>query len=252
APILSTDAQVVIYETSSFFAPNGVKTLQVLPSVPQQESHPWLVPVGQAYRVALETFNSGRYISFNFLQRDVPEGYETTLTVYFLPDCPAEQPNCAQEWQRLEQTERFVENLIVAPLQTTNGVYAIMATIKGPALQAGWNLLTYPLLDTRCVGECPPAAAAEGCLGNVLASIKGQYNGLSLATVDGINLTAPVQPSLAVNYLEPQFVYWIHITEAPATPYFAPPKRAPDGNYPDCQLAGSGFKSFNYLPMIHH
>ncbi len=86
APILSADAQVVIYSKRGLFEDNGVDTIQILDRIPEIDTHPWLVPVGQAYHVRLDpTIDDERIITLTYLQRDVPEGYEHTLNVYFLP-----------------------------------------------------------------------------------------------------------------------------------------------------------------------
>ncbi len=144
APILSADAQVVIYDKENLFADNGVTSIQALPNFPEQASHPWLFPVGQAYRVELKENNQDRFISFTYLQRDVPDGYEDTLKIYFLEDG-------GDVWQPVSDTKGFVENLIVATLQPDDGVYAVVSTIEMPSLQEGWNLLSYPLLVSRSV-----------------------------------------------------------------------------------------------------
>jgi hypothetical protein len=144
APILSADAQVVAYNRNGFFEPNGVEALQLLNAIPFRESHPWLVPVGPAYEVTLDDgVDDERIIAITYLQRDVPEGYEHTVNIYFLPDGET-------TWQRLP-TRREVENLVVADLTDQNGTYAVMATIALPTLEPGWNLLAYPLPVSRSV-----------------------------------------------------------------------------------------------------
>ncbi len=205
APIRSADAQVVIYSKNGFFDDNGVSTLQIVPTIPGLNNHSWLVPVGQAYHVKLKpTITDPRFIAFNYLQRDVPEGYEEALTLYFLPDG-------SEQWQRLFST-RFVENLVVADLQGTDGIYAVMATIELPTLQPGWNLFIYPLPDSR------PAAEA-------LSSLAGYYT----AVHQPASLSGPPLDPVASNVAELSFgVYWIFIdgTE-PVTPYLAPPLHSP-------------------------
>jgi hypothetical protein len=175
APILSADAQVVIYNSKGFFEDNGVISLQALPEVPQLPD--WLIPVGQAYHIENSpTMTDSRYISFNYLQRDVPEGFEDTLKIYFLPDCPEAALNCVQQWQPVNSSQRFVENLVVAPLVTQtvsndsqqgsigqDGVYAVLSTLVMPQLQPEWNLFSFPLLVTRTVESA-------------LASIAGSYS----------------------------------------------------------------------------
>ena len=170
--------------------------------MPELESHPWLVPVGQAYQVSLDpNVQDDRIIGLTYLQRDVPEGFEHTLTVYFLPDE-------SDVWQRLE-TEQYVENLVVADLQDTNGTYAVMATVEMPGLQPGQNLLSYPLPVKQPVSEA-------------LRSIEGSYSRVYELDQDG--------QEVEVSELEFGRVYWIDITgNEVVTPYLAPPVRQPDG-----------------------
>jgi hypothetical protein len=202
APILSADAQVVVYSKRGFFEENGVDTLQILSTVPELESHPWLVPVGQAYHVTLDPdVQDERIISLTYLQRDVPEGFEHTLTVYFLPEEGG-------VWQRLE-TEQFVENLVVADLVETDGTYAVMATIEMPGLEPGRSLFSYPLPVSQSVS-------------NALKSIEGRYSRVYEVDSDG--------QEVDVDKLEFGRVYWIDITaEENVIPYLAPPVRQPDG-----------------------
>lgn len=223
APILSADAQVIIYNTESLFAENGVESIQTLAAVPFGEDHPWLFPVGQAYEVKLADTNLDRFISFTYLQQDVPEGYEHTLTVYFLPEN-------GSEWQPAKESERFVENLIVAKLEAQNGTYAIMSTIPLPALRGGeWNLLPYPVPDCRPWADDP------------LASLADRVDGLRLA--ENISPVPPANAApeatndleISVDRLEPGRIYWIHITPGEnITPYLAPPIREPDGEFIGC------------------
>jgi hypothetical protein len=153
--MFSADSQVVIYNDAGLFEPNGIRSLQTLPTPPELADEPWLVPVGAAHVVELEpAAPMTRTLALTYLQRDVPAGYEHTLALYFLPQG-------ATTWERLP-TLQFVENLLVADLQAVDGVYAVMSTISLPALDPGWNAFSYPLPDTR------PITGA-------LASIQGKY-----------------------------------------------------------------------------
>jgi hypothetical protein len=209
APTLSADAQVVVYSTPNYFDDTGVSSLQAVATIPELASHPWLVPVGQAYNVVVsETIESldEQYIAFHYLQREVPAGHEDRLALYYLPDS-------STEWQLVEAGEQFVENLIVAPLQES-GTYAIMASVTMPPLEKGWNLVSYPLAVTRTVT-------------NGLASIEGQYDGF--VTAEGTT-SPPATPEISTTSLTFGRVYWLHITvDDPKPLSFAPPQRLPDG-----------------------
>ena len=204
APILSADAQVVVYSKQGFFEDNGVETLQIRSAVPQMDTHPWLVPVGQAYQVTLDpAVQDERIIGLTYLQRDVPEGFEHTLTVYFLPEGET-------NWQRLE-TERYVENLVVADVQAGDGTYAVMSTVEMPPLSPGRNLFTYPLAVPQDVATA-------------LSSLRGQYSGVVEAGAAG-------EVGEAAATFEFGRGYWVDITASDVvTPYLAPPVRLPDGS----------------------
>ncbi|MEM7117663.1 MAG: FG-GAP-like repeat-containing protein, partial [Chloroflexota bacterium] len=151
APILSADAQFSVYNGRGFFEDNGILNIQLLARPPQLD--PWLISVGSAYRVEISrTMKDARFISFSYLQRNVPDGFEDTLAVYFLPT-PDLTCQKEQKWTRLDSTQRFVENLIVAELDIAcNGTYAVLSTIEiTPQLEPGWNLIAYPLIVTRPV-----------------------------------------------------------------------------------------------------
>jgi hypothetical protein len=207
APIRSADAQVVVYSKNGFFDDNGVDTLQIVPAVPQLDSQPWLVPVGQGYHVSLKPeVTEPRFIAFTYLQRDVPEGFEHTVNLYFLPDD-------SNQWQRLSST-LFVENLVVADLQAGDGTYVVMATLEMPAMQPGWNLFIYPLPGSRPVSE-------------TLSSIASVYS----VVYQGTAQAGPPDDPVTTNVSEFEFarIYWIWIDGSEAvTPYLAPPQRSPE------------------------
>lgn len=206
APAFSADAQVVIYNVAGVFEPNGIERLQILRSPPEVGDESWLVPVGQAYFVQSDpTLAAKRAIAITYLQRDVPEGYEHTLTIYYLRQG-------GKSWQRLA-TQQFVENLLVADLQVSAGTYAVMSTVVLPALSSGLNLVTYPLPDTR------PITTA-------LASLAGQYSNLYEVGPNGKLLLAPQQlvfgHTYAIQIESRESVYL----------YLAPPRRLPNGQIP--------------------
>ncbi len=236
APIISTDAQVVIYNKAGLFEKNGVESIQALATVPYIETHPWLVPVGQAYEVKLAEVKLAddkpakdepeRFISFTYLQREVPEGYEHTLAVYFLPEKE-------ENWIRQNDSVGFVENLIVTKLDKRDGIYAIMSTISLPELKGGeWNLLAYPLPDCRPWQEAPLASLADRVDGLLLVENQPQSGASALNSLP----EAESSPEIVVEQLEPGRVYWIHITPGEnIIPYLTPPIRKPNGEFRGCQ-----------------
>ncbi len=206
APILSADAQVVVYSKQGFFEESGVETLQILSTVPELATHPWLLPVGQAYKITLDpTIIGDRIIALTYLQRDVPEGFEHTLAVYFLPEGDT-------KWQRLTDTRQYVENLVVADLQDEDGVYAVMSTIEMPGMSPGRNLFSYPL-------------AVQQTVTDALRSISGDYSAVYIAPGED-------QALEQADEFEFGKAYWVDITASETvTPYLAPPIRLPDGEF---------------------
>ena len=202
---------MLIYNERGLFEDNGVETLQQLANVPEIKSHPWLIPVGQAYQLTLDPrIDDKRIISLGYLQRDVPEGYEHTLTLYFLPLGET-------KWQSLK-TKRFVENLVVAELQNRNGTYAVMSTIEMPTLEPGWNLFAYPLPEPRSISDA-------------LVSISGTHT----VVYQGPLIAGTPEQITESNVTQFEFgnVYWIWVDgQETVTPYLAPPKRSPDGIVP--------------------
>ena len=167
APSVSGDGQLTVFNVNDPYGETGISALQSLATVPTLPS--WLTLVGQAY-VVVETadfsHNVARTLAYDYLQRDVPDGYEYTLHVYFLPDG-------SMEWQRLNTTVDQDENRAIAdmPLEGA-GIYALVATIEMPALEAGWNLFAYPVPTTRTVSLA-------------LASIADDYSTVVEENADG-------------------------------------------------------------------
>ena len=169
------------------------------------------MPVGQAYAVALDAaVTSERVIGFNYLQREVPAGYEHTLAIYFLPEGSA-------IWQRLE-TIRYVENLVVAKLQKTDGVYTVMSTLAMPELVPGWNLVMYPLPDARDIHD------ALASLGDRVTIVYESERAGELP---------PDTAATNVTQFDFAHAYWLWLDgDEPATLYLAPPRPSPDGIIP--------------------
>ncbi len=152
APIASSDGQATIYNREDALADTATGSLQALAAIPTVPE--WLTPVGQAYRF-VATRPMPRTIGFNYLQREVPPGYEHTLQLYYSPDEGA-------TWDRLPTELDTDENLATAPADNS-GLYMLASSIDIPFYTAGWNLFAYPVPETR------PAEQA-------LASIAGHYS----------------------------------------------------------------------------
>ena len=147
APSVSGDGQLTVFNVNDPYGETGVSALQSLSVVPSLPS--WLTLTGQGYVVVEDsefTNNVPRTLAYDYLQRDVADGYEHTLNVYFLADG-------GTEWQRLPTTVDQDENRAIAdmPLEGA-GIYVLVTTIEMPGLAEGWNLLAYPVPATRTVG----------------------------------------------------------------------------------------------------
>ncbi|MGB0383849.1 MAG: FG-GAP repeat domain-containing protein [Ardenticatenaceae bacterium] len=155
APVASGDGQVTIFNTIDPFGETGTSALQALTTLPNLPA--WLTPVGQGYQVSLlDSTILRRTISFDYLQRDVPPGYEQTLSIYHLP-------HGGQSWQRLATDLDSEENQAASlmPLDAA-GIYALFSTVEIALPTAGWNHFGYPVQATLPVTEA-------------LLSISGHY-----------------------------------------------------------------------------
>jgi hypothetical protein len=195
APIASSDGQVSIFNVKDILGDTGAYSLQALATVPNLPD--WLTPVGKAYR-----FDAGkpvdRTIDFNYLQREVPEGYEQALQLYFSPDE-------GRTWTRLNTRLDMKENEATASAEKS-GIYVLAASLDIPLVAAGWNLFGYPVPGTRPVSEA-------------LRSIAGHYT-----TVVGFDPEDAGDPWRIYDSDAPAFAsdlqelrygdgYWINVSE---------------------------------------
>jgi hypothetical protein len=198
APIASADGQVTIFNSTDLLAETGASTLLAMPGLPGLPA--WFTTVGRGYRFTASQ-PAPRTIAFNYLQRDVPDGYEHTLQLYYSGDE-------GQTWRRLETKLDAAENLATAPAEAS-GLYALIATVDIPLYVPGWNLFSYPVPESRPVAEA-------------LAAIEGQYT-----TVYGYDSQDPANPWKVYSVSAPDWVndlktldfgrgYWIN-TSAPLT-----------------------------------
>jgi hypothetical protein len=204
APVASADGQVTIFNTRDLFGETSTTSLEALVRIKGLPD--WLTPVGQAYR-----FISGRdierAIAFNYLQRDVPEGYEYTLKIYYSPD------GLEGSWVRLDTILDRGENLAIAPVQTS-GLYVLAATVDLELPGTGWQLFSYPMPDARPIVEA-------------LQSISGRY--ATVYSFDGQSddpwkVFYPQAEAWVSNLSELEFGrgYWIFV-DHPVTIHFSIP-----------------------------
>jgi hypothetical protein len=208
APMSSEDGGVTIFNrTSALTGDAGVESLEALPKPPGLPQ--WLTPVGQAYRFVASD-ETPRSIEFAYYQREVPEGYEHTLTIYYSPDEGA-------TWVRLPTQRDPGENQVTAKAEQS-GLYVLVAGVEIPFYTAGWNLFAYPVPMDLPIGEA-------------LASLDGDQigrgAGCCYTTVYGFDAAQPGAPwtvydrrigpeqAWANDLQTLQFGqgYWINVTE---------------------------------------
>ncbi len=242
APVLSADGQVIVFgedlefEEGEFFA---LQSATIIPSAPA-----WATVVGQAYRLSASANApdlSGTSISVSYLGSEVQPGEEQWLRVYFWDGA---------SWQRLPTRLDTYHNFASAATQG-EGLYALMSSIEIPLYGPGWNLLAYPVQETRPVTE-------------TLQSIDGYYTivyGYDATDVDDLWKVYDVSVPDWVNDLwELEFGhgYWISVTQSItlslkgasasslATASSVP---RPPATYYGAVLAGPGFTPTAGMPV---
>ena len=201
APVASGDGQVTIFNAVDPFGETGISALQSLSHLPNLPA--WFTLVGQGYHISQDTDFSqsiARTISFDYLQRDVPAGYEFSLRIYYSPDD-------GTSWQQLPTELDSEENLAVAVMPSdAAGIYALISMVEIELPSAGWNLFAYPIQASRPVSEA-------------LQSISGYYT-----TVYGYQASDTTDPWKVYDVTAPTWVndlhelayghgYWINVSQ---------------------------------------
>gem|GEM_PF-1338601 len=175
APMSSEDGGVTIFNrTDALTGDTGVESLEALPKPPGLPA--WLTPVGQAYRFQAADA-APRSIEFAYYQREVPEGYEHTLTIYYSPDEGV-------TWTRLPTQRDPAENQATAKAEQS-GLYVLTAGVEIPFYTAGWNLFAYPVPM-----DLPIAEALASLDGNQI----GRGADCCYSTVYGFDAAEPGAP----------------------------------------------------------
>jgi hypothetical protein len=185
-----------------------------------------LKAVGQGYRFT-PSAHFARVISFDYLQRDVPPGYEQTLTIYYQADGDT-------AWQRQSTQLDEANNRATAVMPGLpedagdgKGIYALIATLQVPAFRVGWNNFGYLVLETQPLPEALASIAED-------YTILYQYraaDGAWLVYDPVLAKTDPVFAALVntLHELQSGSGYWIHMTRA-ATLYLKVPGAPPTGD----------------------
>jgi len=196
SPAVSADGQAILFGNLEF-PQDEFYALQSLTRIP--EPLPWATAVGRAYRLLKSPGApdlSAASLSIAYMADDVVPGEEEWIRMYYWDGAV---------WTLLPTTLDTTENMAAAPCQG-EGLYALMSSIEVP-LQQGWNLLAYPVPQTRAVTE-------------TLLSIQGAYT-----LVYGYDGSVPADPWAVYGPGAPAWVsdldtfvfgrgYWISATEA--------------------------------------
>ncbi|MCP4537492.1 MAG: hypothetical protein GY832_10130 [Chloroflexi bacterium] len=151
-PAISPDGQVLLYGNVAF-ADGEFYALQKATLLP--DPLPWATVVGEGYHVLRSSGAptlTGTSINFRYREQDVPPGEEDFLSIYYWNDT---------KWENLP-TVRNPDSNEVSALSRGAGLYALMSSLEIPMPVAGWNMIAYPVQETRTVTD-------------VLKSIEGYY-----------------------------------------------------------------------------
>jgi hypothetical protein len=189
---------VTVFNAGNIFADTATDSLQVLAVIPGLPA--WLTPVGQGYRYVANS-ELDRNIAFNYLPRDVPEGYEYGIELYYSGDE-------GKMWVPLKAQVNSADNLAVARMGGS-GFYVLATSVDVPLTGNRWQLVAYPIPEKR-----PVAQALE----SILPSQPGDYT--TVYGYDSHNQDNPwrvydtASPSWANDLKELEFGrgYWVAVS----------------------------------------
>jgi len=194
----------LVFQEGQFYTIQGMAGLPPLPA--------GRTVIGQGYSLVATpgTPVLTGSVSIQYLSNDVLNAgaSEEQLTLYYYT---------GTTWSALPTVRDTYFNLATAPSQGV-GVYALMASEQVPLYGAGWNLIAYPVQETRLVTEA-------------LLSISGSYT-----TVYGYVVTDMLDPWKMYSVTAPDWAndlrvleyghgYWIHARQA-ITLYLSPSAQA--------------------------
>jgi len=167
--MLSSDGQMFFFNVNPVTFDEGqfytIQDMAGLPPLP-----PGRTVIGHGYNMVATpgTPLMDGSISFEYMGKDVVAagGDEDALTIYFWD---------GNEWSALQTLRDPYYNLVSAPSQGP-GVYVLLSSVEIPILAQGWNLIAYPVKQTRPVRDA-------------LLSIEGMYT-----QVKGYDATNPWNP----------------------------------------------------------
>lgn len=218
APVASGDGKVTVFNVADLLGGIDALAIQALPVLPELPL--WVTSIGKGYRVIGTTAFTGT-IAFHYLEREVPKGYEHTLTIYYRVNdsLPSGDPG----WQRLPTFLDTKENLATARMpqhgHDNQGIYALMATVEMPALRPNWNTLAYPIPGERAVSTAlASVAGAYTSVYHYNATASSPWTLYDATVVAQHPAFAPIVNDLTT--LQFGHVYWLYATQT-ITPYLA-------------------------------
>ena len=197
APAIAPDGQVLIYgnvrfSDGEFYALQKVNRLPLSPL--------WTTVVGDGYRI-LRSAKAPDLVKtsilFRYRGQDVPAGEENFLSLYFW-----DEPK--QQWRKLPTVLNRAVNEASAQAPGP-GLYVLMSSLEIPLRQTGWNLVAYPVQETR------PITAALASITGTYALVYGYQ---SSDTADPWKVYAPDVPAYVNDLTALHFGqgYWINTT----------------------------------------
>jgi hypothetical protein len=146
ASMVSYDGQMIFYNPNPVMFEEGqFYTIQDMAALPQLP--PGRTAIGKGYNL-VATEGTPIYegtIAFEYMGTDVVAagGDESALTIYFWD---------GTSWTELPTVRDSYYNL-VSTLSQGPGVYALMSSVEISLESAGWNLIGYPVKETRSVPD---------------------------------------------------------------------------------------------------
>jgi hypothetical protein len=223
APLASPDWQMIffvanprVFDEGELFAIHSMAALPPVPAGRKAVSGGYNLVASPNVTQPLTGSVSFQYLSIDVL---IEGADEDQLKIYFWDRGQG-------QWRALDTIRDTYYNLLSAPSQG-QGIYAVMYSVEIPLYGPGWNLISYPILESQPVAEA-------------LLSISGYYT-----TVYGFEASDQDDPWRVYDVTVPDFVndldvldhahgFWIKVRE-PITLYLAggeSPMLAPEAILP--------------------
>ncbi|EFO80257.1 proprotein convertase P [Oscillochloris trichoides DG-6] len=183
APVaISTDGQLMIY--SNQLGDDQYYSIQSSTQIPTPP--PWMVVVGQAYRVisnlnATQMADNQMAVTIAYLEHEMPAGTEGGLALYYW--------SAGTGWRQLRTTHNDTDHNEIAAMAVGPGIYALMTQLD---VREGWNLISYPWPNSESISAATSRLNAQA--------------GLHYTTIHGHTPTDSANPWKVYDYAVPEWV----------------------------------------------